>query len=181
MLPNAFDYVSATACCTTRNPYGGFQNPVKITKPGGASWSVSTIATAGSCCSSGGASCCLLFDSKAANAIKKQLVRLEDDEGQTSHLVRRLIRHPESTHTVGEVPLGSTGSTITSWPESSSSAPSQACSRRAKSRLAPESVAHNLTQLARITQNAGGGFTSWDGSDRERPGISSFYHDSRRA
>jgi 2-polyprenyl-3-methyl-5-hydroxy-6-metoxy-1,4-benzoquinol methylase len=169
MPPNAFDYVFCNGVLHhTGDPYGGFQNLVKITKPGG-------YLVIGLYNRYGRLMLLVrrrivkllsLFDANAKNrAIKKQLVELEDDEAKRHTWFADQYEHPhESTHTVGET-LGWFETHgidyVSSFPkiEPLGSAPKRMFTPRKVARWRSTGLAHLLTQLVWIiTQNAGGGY-----------------------
>jgi len=168
--PNAFDYVFCNGVLHhTSDPYGGFQNLVAITKPGGM-LIVGLYNTYGRLMllvRRRIVKLLSLFDKRAKDrAIKKQLVELEDDEEKRRTWFADQYEHPhESTHTVGEV-LGWFEQNgidyVSSFPaiELFGAGGTKRMFRpRQLARYRSGPLAHLLVQLAWIlTQNAGGGY-----------------------
>ena len=169
-MPNeAFDYVFCNGVLHhTGDPYGGFQNLVKITKPGG-------YVVVGLYNRYGRLALLVrrrvvklmsYFDAKAKDrAIKKQLVELEDDEAKRHTWFADQYEHPhESVHTIGEVLrwFGDNGiDYVSSFPkiELFGAEPKRMFTPRKVAGWRSNPLAHLLTQLKWIlTQNAGGGY-----------------------
>jgi SAM-dependent methyltransferase len=167
--PNSFDYVFCNGVLHhTSDPYGGFQNLVAITKPGG-------LLVVGLYNRYGRLMLLLRrrvvslmsrFDPKAKDrAIRKQLVELEDDEEKRRTWFADQYEHPhESTHTLGEV-LGwfrANGMDyVSSFPKIELFGNQSKRIFRANpvARFRSSPLAHLLVQLTWIlTQNAGGGY-----------------------
>jgi len=166
---DSFDYVFCNGVLHhTSDPYGGFQNLVAITKPGG-------MLVVGLYNRYGRlmllvrrriVSLLSRFDPKAKDrAIRKQLVELEDDEEKRRTWFADQYEHPhESTHTVGEV-LGWFRANgvdyVSSFPkiELFGNQSKRIFKAKQVARFRSSPVAHLLVQLTWIlTQNAGGGY-----------------------
>lgn len=166
----SFDYVFCNGVLHhTSDPYGGFRHLVRIARPG-------AFVVVGLYNSYGRlmlhvrrriVRLRMRFDPGAKDrALKKQLVRLENDSEKRRTWWADQYEHPhESTHTVDEV-LGwfaqNGVSYVSSFPKAelfSSSEIEKVFRPRRASRLSNSSVAHVLVQLSWIvTQNAGGGY-----------------------
>jgi len=165
----SFDYVFCNGVLHhTSDPYGGFQNLVKIAKPGG-------LVIVGLYNRYGRLALLVrrrivkllsLFDSRAKDrAIEKQLVALDADEEKRRTWYADQYEHPhESTHTVAEV-LGWFRANgleyVSSFPkiEAFGSMPKRIFRKREAAAWRSGPLAHWLVQLTWIlTQNAGGGY-----------------------
>lgn len=165
----AFDYVFCNGVLHhTSDPYGGFQNLVKIAKPGG-------LVIVGLYNRYGRLALAVRrrivkllshFDARAKDrAIEKQLVALDADEEKRRTWYADQYEHPhESTHTVAEV-LGWFRANgleyVSSFPkiEAFGSMPKRIFRTREVAGWRSGPLAHLLVQLTWIlTQNAGGGY-----------------------
>jgi SAM-dependent methyltransferase len=165
----SFDYVFCNGVLHhTSDPYGGFQNLVKIAKPGGLII-VGLYNRYGRLMLGVRRRFVKLLsriDPRAKDrAIEKQLVALDADEEKRRTWYADQYEHPhESTHTVDEV-LGwfrENGlAYVSSFPkiELFGSMPKRIFRTRQVARFRSGRAAHGLVQLAWIlTQNAGGGY-----------------------
>lgn len=170
-LPDAsFDYVFCNGVLHhTSDPYGGFRHLVRIARPG-------AFIVVGLYNSYGRlmlhvrrrwVRLKLRFDPKAKErALKKQLVRMENDQEKLRTWWADQYEHPhESTHTVDEV-LGwfarNGVSYVSSFPKIellSASDVEKVFKPRRSTRAANNALAHVLVQMGWIlTQNNGGGY-----------------------
>ena len=165
----SFDYVFCNGVLHhTSDPYGGFQNLVKITKPGG-------LVIVGLYNRYGRlmlgvrrrvVKLLSLFDARAKDrAIEKQLVALDADEEKRRTWYADQYEHPhESTHTVAEVLewFRANGlEYVSSFPkiEAFGSMPKRIFRKREVAGWRSGPLANLLVQLTWIlTQNAGGGY-----------------------
>jgi SAM-dependent methyltransferase len=166
---NAFDFVFCNGVLHhTSDPYGGFRNLVRITKPGGR-LIVGLYNRYGRLMLLARRRVVALlsrFDSGAKDrAIRKQLVTLDDDEAKRHTWYADQYEHPhESTHTVAEV-LGWFRENgiryVSSFPKVELFDPGSKRIFRPRSvaRWRSGPTAHLLVQLSWVlTQNAGGGY-----------------------